>query len=495
MKTCFAFIVSFLLVCVCNAQPQDQIWPQFRGLNGSGVAVETSRPPIVFVEGNVLWKTVLPQGVSSPVIWKDKLLITGFVESSKEFQTICINRSDGKLLWSSIVKPDTIEKYSTSVGSPAQSTVTTDGERVIAYFGSCGLFCYDMQGKLQWKYPMACNKGTYGSATSPVISGDKLIFINDIGSIRYLLALNKNNGSQVWKTRLTNPSFPNTGGHSAPCIYNDKIFVHLVGGISCFSMKDGSLLSRFQLVTEGVSSPIIVGDKVVTEGWFNLSEADQRGNLPSYDELVKNWDKDQNGKISKTELPEDMIVFQRPEIKEFKNTSSTVKDLWGIFDKNKDNEIIREEWDASLDWLKNTFYKTAGLIAINLENRGELSDSSILWRVPENIPEVPSPIFYRNRIYMIKDGGTLTCVDPVSGKVIYSTRIGNSGAYMASPVAANGFIYIIGFYGRMKVIKAGDSFAIAGQYDFKENIGATPAIIGNAIYIRTKTQLFAYFNK
>jgi outer membrane protein assembly factor BamB len=489
--------LSSLIGCVCNAQSQDQIWPQFRGLNGSGVAAESSRPPIVFEEGNLLWETALPPGVSSPIVWKDKLFITGFVERNKELRTICINRSDGKLLWCSIVKPDTIEKYSTAVGSPAQSTLTTDGERIIAYFGSCGFFCYDMHGKLQWKYPMQCNKGTYGSATSPVIAEDKLIFVCDVGSIRYLLALNKKDGSKVWKTNLPNSSIQsNTGGHSAPCIFSDKIFVHHLGSVSCFSIKDGSLLSRFQINTEGVSSPVIVGNKVVTACWFNFSEADQRGKLPSYDELVKKWDKDLNGKISKAEFPEDMILCQRPEIKDFEGGSPVrVKSLWGrYFDQNKDGEIVLEEWNASLEWV-NSFYKPSGLVAINMDNRGELSDNSILWRVEDNIPEVPSPIVYNNRIYMIKDGGILTCVNPESGKVIYSTRIGNPGPYIASPVAANGFIYIIGFNGRLKVVKAGDNLEIAGQYDFKESIGATPAIIGSTIYVRTKTQLLAYTGK
>ena len=497
MKRGSAFILSFLIGCVGNAQSHDQIWPQFRGINGSGVAVETSKPPIFFEDSNLLWKTGLPQGVASPVIWKDKLFVTGFVERDKELQTICINRIDGKLLWINIVKPDTIEKYSAAIGSPAQSTLTTDGERVVAYFGSCGFYCYDMQGKLQWKYPMACNKGTYGSATSPVIAGDKLIYICDVGSICYLFALNKKDGSKIWKTSLPDPSVQsNTGGHSAPCIFNDKIYVHHLGSVSCFSIKDGSLLSRYQINTEGVSSPIIVGNKVVTACWFNFSEADQRGNLPSYDELVKNWDKDQNGKISKAEFPDDMIMCQRPEIKESEGGApAKVKSLWGrYFDQNKDGEIVREEWNASLEWVKS-FYKPSGLVAINLASRGELSDSSILWRVEDNIPEVPSPIFFYNRIYMIKDGGTLTCVNPESGKVIYTTRIGNPGPYIASPVAANGFIYVISYTGRMKVIKAGDSFAIDGQYDFKESIGATPAVIGNTIYIRTKTQLLAYYNK
>ena len=131
-------------------------------------------------------------------------------------------------------------------------------------------------------------------------------------------------------------------------------------------------------------------------------------------------------------------------------------------------------------------------MAINPDSKGQISDSSIIWRVPEDIPEVPSPIFYRGRIYMIKDGGTFTCVNPETGKVLYKSRIGNPGSYLASPVATNGLIYVFGYNGRLKILKAGDEFKIVAEHNFKDNIGATSAIVGNTIYIRTKKTLMAY---
>jgi outer membrane protein assembly factor BamB len=495
MKTYSALILFVLLAYCCKDKYRDQIWPQFRGVNGTGIASEFSNPPITFEDKNLIWKTELPVGASSPVIWNDKLFLTGFVESNKELQTICINRRNGKILWKKFLNPNKIENYSTVAGSPAQSSVTTDGERVIAYFGSCGLISYDMQGNLQWEYPLVCNEEMYGSATSPVITVDKVILINDFGSTRFLLALNKKDGREVWKSVLPGPSYPAGTGYSSPCIYNDRIFVHLVGEISSFSIADGSLLSKYQYVTKGVTSPIIGGDKVIAACWYNLSEEDQRGNFPPYDELIKKYDKNHNGTVSKTEFPDDMILFQRPEIKEFEGANAMVKYAWDAFDNNHDNELTHHEWDETLEYIKNTFYKPADLIAFKVDASGELTDSAILWRVRGNIPEVPSPIFYKQRIYMIKDGGILTCVDSESGKIIYNTRIGNPGPYIASPVAGNGQLYITGFNGKMKVIKADDSFKVIGQHDFKENIAATPAIIGNTIYIRTKTHLFAYSNK
>lgn len=93
---------------------------------------------------------------------------------------------------------------------------------------------------------------------------------------------------------------------------------------------------------------------------------------------------------------------------------------------------------------------------------------------------------------MIADGGFLTCINPETGNIIYQTRVGNPGAYFATPVAANGLIYLFGYNGRLTVIKAGDKFKIVTRYNFKDNIVATPAIIENSIYIRTKKGLLAY---
>jgi len=96
---------------------------------------------------------------------------------------------------------------------------------------------------------------------------------------------------------------------------------------------------------------------------------------------------------------------------------------------------------------------------------------------------------------MIKDGGLLTCIDPETGRVIYTNRIGSPGPHITSPVAANGFLYLCSFKGKMKVVKAEDKFEIAGEYDFKDKIMATPAIIENSIYIRTGKELIAFSRK
>jgi len=119
-------------------------WPAFRGPNSSGVLAD-AKPPIKIGPTNlVLWKIQVPWSPSSPCIWDDQIFLTTFADN--ELQTRCYQRADGKLAWSRGLKPDKLEIYHGTESSPAASTPATDGERVVSYFGSFGLICYDSKG-------------------------------------------------------------------------------------------------------------------------------------------------------------------------------------------------------------------------------------------------------------------------------------------------------------------------------------------------------------
>jgi outer membrane protein assembly factor BamB len=490
MKDIVVYILLLFFLSSCANNKNEQWWPQFRGPEGSGIASENAQPPIKFEDKNLKWKINLPVGFSSPVIWDTKIFLTGFIDDKKELTTICLNRTDGKIIWQKSFSPDTLEKYHT-ISNPAQNTPVTDGERVIIYFGSCGLICYDMQGEFIWKYSMPTAKFKYGNASSPVIAKDKLIIIKDEGNDRYLLAVDKTTGREIWKQGFQPDTIVGGGGNATPLIYKDIIIVHRVGGVEAYSINDGSNLWGCKILTEASGSPIMAGNKVLVNCWYNLSDDTERPEVPDFDVMLQKYDTDKNGKINKTEFPEDLMLFQRPEMKEIEKTSATVKSFFESIDENGNKEIDEREWTLITDWVK-TFSKPSGLVAINSDSRGQLSDSAILWRITKNISEVPSPIYYRKRAYMIKDGGFITCINPETGNVLYQSRIGNPGPYLASPVAANGFLYIFGYNGKLKILKAGDKLNIVGEHDFKDVIGASPAIIGNTIYIRTNSGLMAY---
>ena len=135
-----------------------------------------------------------------------------------------------------------------------------------------------------------------------------------------------------------------------------------------------------------------------------------------------------------------------------------------------------------------------GLIALSLDSEGELGMSDIIWKQSYNISEVPTPLVYDGRIYMVKDGGTLTCMDAKTGRILFKERIGTGGPYFASPIAANGFIYIPSNTGVIIVIEASDHLTILEKNDIGERIYATPAIVGNYLYVRTERQLFSFGN-
>jgi outer membrane protein assembly factor BamB len=114
---------------------------------------DDQKPPVrVGPETNVKWKVPVPSGLSSPIIVGDLLVLTAF-ENGKLY-TIAYHRADGKEVWRREAPARQIERYLKSEGSPATSTPVTDGRRIVCYFGSCGLVCYDLDGKELWNYPL-----------------------------------------------------------------------------------------------------------------------------------------------------------------------------------------------------------------------------------------------------------------------------------------------------------------------------------------------------
>src|SRR5262245_13456495 len=120
-------------------------WPQFRGPAGSGVA-DDQKPPVKFgPTENLAWKVPVPPGASSPVVVGDRIILTAF--ENDKLLTICYSRTDGKELWRAEAKAKKIEDFHPVEGTPAAPTPASDGKKVVVYFGSCGLICYDLEGK------------------------------------------------------------------------------------------------------------------------------------------------------------------------------------------------------------------------------------------------------------------------------------------------------------------------------------------------------------
>ena len=166
----------------------------------------------------------------------------------------------------------------------------------------------------------------------------------------------------------------------------------------------------------------------------------------------------------------------------------------GIFlrmDKNRDGFWEKEEFIDNL---------TIGrgkplLLAVKPGGRGNVTHSHVEWEFNKSIPEVPSPILFEGFIYMISNGGVLTCVDTEKGKMVYRKRIGGLGQYVASPVVAGKNLILVSEDGLLSVVRTGKEFELLGQLQLKEKIRVTPALGINNLYLRSESHLWAFGKK
>jgi len=132
------------------------------------------------------------------------------------------------------------------------------------------------------------------------------------------------------------------------------------------------------------------------------------------------------------------------------------------------------------------------LAAIQPGGTGDITESHVNWKLNTGIPEIPSPIFHAGRLYLIRDGGILSCINAETGKVIYRERLLATGQYSSSPVIARDHLYLISNQGIVTVVRTGDTFQVAHQQDLAEPVSATPALDAVTIYLRTESQLYAF---
>jgi outer membrane protein assembly factor BamB len=133
------------------------------------------------------------------------------------------------------------------------------------------------------------------------------------------------------------------------------------------------------------------------------------------------------------------------------------------------------------------------VMAIHPEAVGTNEEKRIAWKYPRGIPEVPTPLYYAHKLFIVRDGGLLQCFEAAAGTVFYNERLGIGGGYTASPIAADGRVYLSSHSGSIIVIDAGTKeLTVLARNVIGEKITATPALVQNAIYVRTDQHLFAF---
>ena len=446
-------------------------WPAFRGPNSSGVATGATPPIKISPTDSVLWKIQVPWSPSSPCVWGDKLFLTTFADN--ELQTRCYQCLSGQLAWSRGVKAEKLETFHSTESSPAAPTPATDGQRLVSYFGSFGVVCYDLDGKELWRHPlpMALSLGGYGTASSPVIA-DKLVVVScDRDQESSLVALDLRTGKTVWETARPD----SYGGFGTPIIWQNRDLAEVIvpGSLRLkgYALKTGKEDWLVDGVTAYACTTPVAGDGLLFFAAWSDGKADAP--LPPWEKFLEQHDKNKDGVIT---------------LDEFDDAS---RDFYRGFDVNRDGKIDKTDWDqvlASLAKGENV------LVAVKPGGRGNISQTHVAWRATRGLPYIASPLFYDGRIYLIKNGGMISSLDAKSGKPFYlQERLDAEGSYYSSPVAADGRIYIASEPGKLTVVKAGgEKPEVLHQADFAERIFATPALAADKLYLRTRSTLYAF---
>jgi len=176
-------------------------WPSWRGVASAGIAASGSPAVHFSTSEGVRWKTAVPgRGNSSPVAWDDLVFLTSALEDSQppRLVVLCYDRRDGQLRWQ--IEAGTAHGRTHVKNGYASASVAADGQRVFAFFGSAGLFCFDYSGKQCWHAELGDLDHQWGTASSPVLYGDTVIQLCDCLRESHIAAFDKATGRRRWRT-------------------------------------------------------------------------------------------------------------------------------------------------------------------------------------------------------------------------------------------------------------------------------------------------------
>ncbi len=462
-KILLAGVVALAVTAASIAPATGDEWTRFRGPNGSGISSATGLPVEFGPETNVVWKSDVPFGRSSPAVGTERVFLTA-IEDGK-LVTVALDPSGGEILWRrEIVRGKAADLYKDT--DSATPSPVTDGENVYAFFHESGLVSYDADGALRWHNRLGPFRNYYGIAASPILAGDLLLLVCDQAEGSFLLAVDKNTGDEIW--RRGRPA--RLESYSTPILYPaaDPEVVLVSGSrwVDAYDLATGRSVWTLPGVGTGpVSSPVLNGDVL----FVNAVEHAENG-WPDFAKLLEEHDADEDSNLTKEEVE-----------------GAWMANHFGWLDADASGLLTTEDWEHMRNELVND---AAGVYAIRLPGAG--SEPEILWNYRQNVPYIPSPLVYDGVFYMIKDA-IVSSLDPASGELKKRGRLdGASGKTYASPVAADGKIFIGTLEGKIAVLEAGAEWEVLGVYDLGEEIHGSPAIADGRILVRTTSALYSF---
>ena len=316
------------------AQDANSNWQQFRGPTGNGVST-TAKPPVEWSgdSENLKWKTPIPgKGSSSPIVWEDKVYLMTAVDTGKtpsgekeaappttqsqgrpgggrsrgrfgrgkppttinEFYLLCLNRDDGTIEWKTKLTETVPHEGKHSTNTFCSASPVTDGKHIYASFGSFGLFCVDMDGKLVWKrnFGKMSTRNSFGEGASPALFKNKLCVIWDHEGDSFIETMDATTGKTIWKKDRVEPT-----GWATPRIVEHGGGVQVIANatkVKSYDLADGSLLWECGGQTGNpIPTPIILDDFAICMTGFRNSACyaiplDSRGDITDTDKIIWN---------------------------------------------------------------------------------------------------------------------------------------------------------------------------------------------------------------
>ncbi len=460
----FACSVTLTLAALAaGASPARADWPQWRGPLANGVAIGATPPTEWSETKNVKWKVKIPgSGTSTPIILGDKVYLTTAVATGKkgappvldpslkqadappapippggpggerqerrregggppggppgggggrgrglapdeafQFQLHCLDRATGKTLWQqTAIEQLPHEGHHQDHGYASHSPVT-DGSHVYAYFGSRGLHCYTLEGKLVWSKSLGRmqTRNGFGEGSSPLLSGDAIVINWDHEGADFIVCLDKKTGAERWRKERDEP----TSWATPLAVEHDgktQIVVSATNRIRSYDLATGDQIWECGgMTTNAIPTPLTGHGMLYAISGF-------RGNA---------------------------------------------------------------------------------VLAIRLGRTGDLTDTdAIVWKYETKAPYVPSALLEGDRLWFFSQNtGILSCLDAKTGKVLVDAeRVEGLGGVYASPVIADGKIYLTGRNGEGVVLRAGPKLEILASNKLDEKFEASPALSGKDLLLR-----------
>lgn len=462
--------LNLLLAATFAAAPaiaaESNDWPGFRGADGSGVARSGPGPAAdIDLDRHLLWKAKIEgRGHSSPVVSNGKVFLTTAIvgdvipgagppehtfggepfkhpqavdgDRHHTMRVIALDAEQGDLLWSHTAYAGRVYDDRHSASSYASPTPVTDGERVYAYFGSEGVYAYTVDGEPVWERDIGDIKTVgLGVGTSPVLHDGLLIILadEDSGDDSFIVALSAATGEEVWKRDR-----PVQASWATPVLVEHE--------------------EQKQLLTSGYEFVIAYDPADGSELWRATGL--------------------QNNAIHIPMTVDDLAVF----------TSGYPGKIAFAIRLDSRGDLTSRQAPAGQD------QRDGGALLDRTASRSDRPDGydSRVWTYRKGTGYVPSNLLYDGLLYLTNDGGVITCLDARTGAVVYEGgRLPIRGRYSASMVGGGGRILMVNTDGDAALFRAGREHEVLGSFSLGESVWATPAIVGDRLYIRGREHLFA----